>query len=169
MPRLGRRCTTPEGPLALPGVYTVKLTVDGKSYTQTVTVRNDPRSPATLADLQAQHDLQMKLYNGAKETWDGYLQVDAMRKAVANVTASNPPAEVATAAAAFDAALARVGGVPGIVDNTRGNAFQKGLPPTFALLNGKEGGENVLFSTNGQLRTNDSGDRHPPSRCFAAG
>ena len=41
----------PEGPLALPGVYTVKLTVDGKSYTQTVTVRNDPRSPATLADL----------------------------------------------------------------------------------------------------------------------
>jgi hypothetical protein len=36
---------SPEGPLALPGIYTVKLTVEGKSYTQTVTVKNDPRSP----------------------------------------------------------------------------------------------------------------------------
>jgi photosystem II stability/assembly factor-like uncharacterized protein len=151
----------PEGPLALPGVYTVKLTVDGKAYTQTVTVRNDPRSPATFADLQAQHDLQMKLYNGAREAWDGWLQVDAMRKAVAAVTRSNPAADVAAAAAAFDAKLAQVGGVAGIVDNTRGNAFDRTLPPSFAVINGKEGGENVLFSMNGQLRTNDSGDMMP--------
>src|SRR5207302_1342250 len=42
----------PEGPLALPGVYTVKLTVDGTPYTQTVTVKNDPRSPASAADVR---------------------------------------------------------------------------------------------------------------------
>src|SRR5437870_221163 len=35
--------TAPEGPLALPGVYTVRLTVDGTHYTQTMTVRADPR------------------------------------------------------------------------------------------------------------------------------
>jgi hypothetical protein len=151
----------PEGPLALPGVYTVKLTVDGKSYTQTVTVKNDPRSPATLADLQAQHALQMKLYSGARESWDAYLQVAAMRKAVANVVHSNPSGEVATAAAKFDATLAQLGGAPGIVDNTRGNAFPKGAAANFAAINGKEGGENVLFSMNGQLRTNDSGDNPP--------
>jgi photosystem II stability/assembly factor-like uncharacterized protein len=58
---------SPEGPLALPGVYTLKLTVNGKSYTQTLTVKNDPRSPATAADLRAQHELQMNLYNYAKE------------------------------------------------------------------------------------------------------
>ncbi|MGH7584104.1 MAG: hypothetical protein ACREL5_12845, partial [Gemmatimonadales bacterium] len=151
----------PEGPLALPGVYTVRLMVDGRSYSQTVTVRNDPRSPATMADLQAQHALQMKLYDGARESWDGYLQVAAMRKAVADVARNNPPAEVATAAAAFDARLASVGGAPGIVDNTRGNAFPRGAAPNFAALTGKEGGENVLFSMNGQLRTNDSGDNAP--------
>ena len=150
-----------EGPLALPGVYTVKLTVSGKSYTQTVTVRNDPRSPATLADLQAQHDLQMKLYNGTKQAWDGWLQVAAMRKAVADVTRGNPPADVGTAAATFDAALARVGGIPGIIDNTRGNAFTGKLTPNFAAINGREGGEGVLFSMNGQLRTNDFGDMAP--------
>ena len=63
---------SPEGPLALPGVYTLKLTVDGKSYTQTVTLKNDPRSPATAADLAAQHELMMKLYDGSKEAWEGY-------------------------------------------------------------------------------------------------
>ncbi len=151
----------PEGPLALPGVYTVKLTVDGRSYTQTVTVRNDPRSPATLADLRAQHDLQMKLYNGAREAWDGWLQVDAMRKAVADVRAAIRPPKSPRLRPRFDAALARVGGVPGIVDNTRGNAFREPLPPNFAAINGREGGEGVLFSMNGQLRTNDFGDMAP--------
>ena len=43
----GETPASPEGPLALPGTYTLKLTVDGKSYSQTVTVKNDPRSPAT--------------------------------------------------------------------------------------------------------------------------
>jgi photosystem II stability/assembly factor-like uncharacterized protein len=56
-----------EGPLALPGVYTVRLTAGGTSYTQKVTVKNDPRSTATPADLKVQHDLQMQLYGGIKE------------------------------------------------------------------------------------------------------
>ncbi len=34
------------GTLALPGAYTVKLTVDGKVYTQPLTVRRDPRTVA---------------------------------------------------------------------------------------------------------------------------
>jgi hypothetical protein len=33
----------PHGPLALPGTYTVKLLVDGATYTQTLVVHNDPR------------------------------------------------------------------------------------------------------------------------------
>src|ERR1019366_8698248 len=94
---------SPEGPLALPGVYTVKLTVDGKSYTQTVTVKNDPRSPATAADLRAQHELLMKAYDGAKEARAGYDQVTAVRGAVATIAKSSSPADVATAATAFDA------------------------------------------------------------------
>jgi len=56
-----------EGPLALPGVYSVRLTVSGTSYTQKVTVKNDPRSTATPADLKAQHDLQMLLYGGIRD------------------------------------------------------------------------------------------------------
>ena len=33
----------PEGPLALPGLYKVRLTVNGKSYTQALTLKMDPR------------------------------------------------------------------------------------------------------------------------------
>ncbi len=157
----GETVYMPEGPIALPGVYTVRLTVDGKSYRQTVTVKNDPRSPATLADLQAQHDLQMKLYNGAWEAWDGWTQVDAMRKSVANVARSNPSAEVATAATAFDAVLASVGGVPGITTAARGGGRGGRVAANFSAINGNEGGEGVKFSMNGQLRTNDAGDMAP--------
>jgi hypothetical protein len=104
---------SPEGPLALPGTYTVKLTVDGKSYTQPLVVTNDPRSPAPGADLRAQHDLQMKLHAGIKVAWDGYQQVAAMRAAVAALSRSEPEAEVTAAASAFDAKLAAIGGTAG--------------------------------------------------------
>ena len=103
----------PQGPLALPGVYTVKLTVDGKSYTQTVTVKNDPRSPAAPGDLAAQHELQMRFYDGAKEALDGFDQVAAMRTAVTRITGGSPPADVAAAATAFDAKLQLAGGSAG--------------------------------------------------------
>src|SRR5262249_38107015 len=34
----------PHGPQVPPGTYTLKLTADGKTYTQTVVVHNDPRA-----------------------------------------------------------------------------------------------------------------------------
>ena len=45
---------TLSGPMVKPGNYAVRLTVDGKSYTQSFVVVNDPRSTAAPADLQAQ-------------------------------------------------------------------------------------------------------------------
>ncbi|MFN2514937.1 MAG: hypothetical protein ABR556_01880 [Pyrinomonadaceae bacterium] len=51
----------PRGPHVLPGNYTVKLTVGDKSYEASVEVRLDPTINVSLADLQAQLDLQVKL------------------------------------------------------------------------------------------------------------
>ncbi|HTR21411.1 MAG TPA: hypothetical protein VMH88_11215 [Gemmatimonadales bacterium] len=156
---------TPEGPLALPGVYTVRLTVDGQSYTETVTVRNDPRSPATVGDLKAQHELQMKLYAGAQISWDGWHQVAAVRDAVAQIKAKNPPAEVATAVVRLDSVLAQVQGDP----TPQPNYGVWAGPPNFAVLNGTEPGESVpLLSMNGQLRTTDYGDMAPSAQMLKA-
>lgn len=51
----------PEGPQALPGSYQVRLTVDGKSYSQPFTLAMDPRVKATADDLQKQFALETKL------------------------------------------------------------------------------------------------------------
>lgn len=50
-----------DGPAALPGRYTVRLTVDGKSVETPVEVRIDPLVKAAEADLRAQHDLAARL------------------------------------------------------------------------------------------------------------
>ncbi len=42
------------GPLVLPGIYRIKLTVDGKTLTEPLRVTMDPRSHATSAELAAQ-------------------------------------------------------------------------------------------------------------------
>lgn len=51
----------PHGPLAMPGAYTVKLTVNGQSYSQPLRIAADPRVPATPADYAAQFVLAEKI------------------------------------------------------------------------------------------------------------
>src|SRR5205814_2181372 len=86
--------------LVPPGVYTLKLSVGDKAYTQALTVVNDPRSPARGPDLRAQYDLQTKLIAGMRAAWDGYHQVAALRAAVAADTAATLPAAVVAACTA---------------------------------------------------------------------
>ena len=45
---------TLSGPMVKPGTYSVRLTVDGKSYTQPFVVVNDPRSTTMPAEISAQ-------------------------------------------------------------------------------------------------------------------
>jgi hypothetical protein len=52
----------PTGPWAMPGQYTVVLTVNGKSYSQPLTIKMDPRVKTPLAGLQQQFKLSNDLY-----------------------------------------------------------------------------------------------------------
>ena len=54
----------PQGPAVMPGIYMVKLTVDGKSFNQKLNVRIDPRVTTPLAGLQKQFTLSMLAYDG---------------------------------------------------------------------------------------------------------
>ena len=51
----------PAGPQALPGSYQVRLTVDGKTYTQPFKLTMDPRVKTTPQDLEKQFSLGLKL------------------------------------------------------------------------------------------------------------
>jgi photosystem II stability/assembly factor-like uncharacterized protein len=51
----------PRGPLVPPGKYEVRVTVDGKSFTQPLMVKLDPRLKVSAADLQKQFELEMEI------------------------------------------------------------------------------------------------------------
>lgn len=58
----------PRGPLAVPGTYTVKLTVGGHSQSQPLEIVNDPRvKGVTQADLQKQFDLLLQIRDANAE------------------------------------------------------------------------------------------------------
>jgi hypothetical protein len=61
---------TPHGPWAYPGQYTVKLTVDGKSVTQPLSVKMDPRVKTPALGLLQQHTLSMALYAAMNKAAD---------------------------------------------------------------------------------------------------
>ncbi len=57
----GRTPRLPQGPLALPGVYTVTMTVAGNRYTAPLRVKPDPRVKISAADLQKQFTMEREL------------------------------------------------------------------------------------------------------------
>ncbi len=76
----------PEGPTVMPGNYTLKLTVNGKTYTQTLKVRMDPRVLTPMAGLQQQFTLSIQAYEGVKQT---YTMLDEVKKLQAKLKAAN--------------------------------------------------------------------------------
>jgi hypothetical protein len=150
----GQTPVSPQGPVALPGVYTLRLTADGHRYTQTVTVRPDPRSPATPVALAAQHTLQMNIMQGLRASYAGHQAAlalrDALHGAVPAGTQGPELAEVASRAAAFAAQLDTVAGLDA------GGRFRgrggRAAAPSFIGING------ALAS---QLTTQEQGDMAP--------
>ena len=69
----------PLGAWALPGSYTVKLTVEGKQFTQPLTVKMDPRIKTPPAELQAQASLQAGAVAGMNQSYDALTQVQSVR------------------------------------------------------------------------------------------
>ena len=76
---------SPRGPRVIPGTYQVRLTVDGKSYSQTLNVSMDPRSAATLAELQHQFDLGRQIYAESIRTRQALAEVQSVQKQLSDV------------------------------------------------------------------------------------
>jgi len=110
----GETTPGPHGPQVIPGVYTLKLTVDGQVYTRKVTVMNDPRvgqSPTLMAALRVQNQLTMLAYHGMQQSFAGQEEVAAVRSQLAELTHANLPPDVAAQAKTLDESLVKIGGV----------------------------------------------------------
>ena len=72
----------PQGPLVVPGNYTLELHAAGRILRQPLTIELDPRVHASQADLEEQLDLAQQITRGMKTSHDAYLQVAALRQAL---------------------------------------------------------------------------------------
>jgi photosystem II stability/assembly factor-like uncharacterized protein len=104
----------PHGPQVIPGIYTLKLTVDGQVYTRKVTVVNDPRvgqSPALMAALRRQYHLTLLSYHGMEKSFEGHAEVDGVRTQLDKLMHGTLPPDVAAQAKTLDKTLTKIGGV----------------------------------------------------------
>ena len=73
----GQTPREPRGPLALPGTYTVRLSVDGQTRTAPLVIRLDPRLKTSAAALARQHALALRLADAIQKDRDA---LDAISK-----------------------------------------------------------------------------------------
>jgi photosystem II stability/assembly factor-like uncharacterized protein len=68
------------GPLVAPGTYTARLEVEGKEYSRTITVRKDPNSAGTDADVAASTKLSLAIYEDTNATARMINQIEWSRR-----------------------------------------------------------------------------------------
>jgi photosystem II stability/assembly factor-like uncharacterized protein len=74
-------------PMAAPGKYQARLTVDGKTLTEPVTILIDPRSAGTVSDIEASVKLQLRIQDDVDKVSDMVNRIEWMRKQMADVEA----------------------------------------------------------------------------------
>lgn len=101
------------GPLAQPGQYSLRLTVDGKSYTQPLEVKLDPRVKAMPAELQQQFAASQQAMTGGVAAAKALAQASEIAKQLKEAqtkAAGNKP--LADALAQFNQRLTAIIGPP---------------------------------------------------------
>jgi photosystem II stability/assembly factor-like uncharacterized protein len=68
------------GPMVVPGKYTVRLTVDGQSFTQPLEIVKDPATTASQADLEASVRLMLRIRDDISACSDMVNPMEWMRK-----------------------------------------------------------------------------------------
>ncbi len=98
------------GPLALPGKYQVRLTVEGKSLTAPMELKLDPRLNVPQGDLQKQFDLAIQIRDQLSRVYDTVNQIQDVRSQLNGLKGRLPDdaKPVVTAAADLDQKLLSV-------------------------------------------------------------
>jgi photosystem II stability/assembly factor-like uncharacterized protein len=110
----------PRGPLALPGRYTVRLTVDGQAAEKPLTVTMDPRVKVTDAALAERLAFEQQVGATMGESYDALQSVRALRKDLearrtkASGAAADALREADAAAKKVESGEARGGGLGGV-------------------------------------------------------
>ncbi|HTU42236.1 MAG TPA: hypothetical protein VMF10_11025 [Candidatus Aquilonibacter sp.] len=75
---------SPRGPKVVPGIYSVRLSVEGKSLTQPLTVVMDPRCPATPEILHRQMQIGQQIFAETLEARRALAEIASVQKQLAD-------------------------------------------------------------------------------------
>ena len=81
----------PLGAAVVPGVYTVRLTADGKRYSQPLTIRMDPRVKTSQKDLTSQFALETSISDALHRDFVALTEVRKLRARLKNLKQSGGP------------------------------------------------------------------------------
>jgi len=142
---------TPSGPKTVPGIYQVRLTVDGKTQNQTLNIVMDPRSPATAETLAQQLQLGRKIFGETIEARRALAEIASVQKQLAD-TQQKSKAQSAPLKSVLAEAQSAIGKILMDKDHAAGDA--PGLQSAYANL-------------ASALRVVAGGDRAVPSQALA--
>jgi photosystem II stability/assembly factor-like uncharacterized protein len=103
----------PMGLLAAPGKYTVRLTVDGQSYTQPLTLKMDPRVQTPSEKLAQQFTLAMECYEDAHQAHQAVHEIQKLRGQLKKLQERKEPGPLTEAVTALDREAAGLEGEAG--------------------------------------------------------
>jgi hypothetical protein len=141
----------PSGPRVVPGIYQIRLMVDGQSQAQPLQIVMDPRSPATADVLAQQFQLGKQIFMETVETRRALADIGSVQKRLADVeqgVAAHDPQLDSTLKEAQSA-------LKKIVDGADGNPEQE------------PGLSNAYKDLASALRAVESGDRATPAQAVA--
>jgi photosystem II stability/assembly factor-like uncharacterized protein len=114
-------------PWAAPGTYTIELTVEGKTYSQPIVVRQDPRVKTPALEMQKVYALTSALYFGAADAQAAASTLGAMRNQLTAMS-SRVQGATAQAIAEFEKKAAALEGTRPAGGGGRGGRDGRGAP-----------------------------------------
>jgi photosystem II stability/assembly factor-like uncharacterized protein len=96
------------GPLIVPGKYTLKLTYDGKTETQTLDVLADPRVKTTQEQYLSQLELELQIRDKLNKTHEAIINIRSIRRQIDDLSARVENKAVSEKAKALNAELTAV-------------------------------------------------------------
>ena len=118
----------PRGPWVVPGTYTVRLTVNGRTYTQPLTVRIDPRVKTPASTLARQFALSKGVYDDIGRTRGALDSLRALRSSLRALRQQSSGA----VAAALDSLDREAGALEGAAGGFGGGGGGGSGPATLA-------------------------------------
>jgi photosystem II stability/assembly factor-like uncharacterized protein len=123
----------PLGPSALPGLYTVRLTAEGKTLTAPLNVVMDPRVLTPAAGLRQQHEIESRLVSMIDESFEARAELGGLEHQLETLS-KQASGSVADAVGAFRKKLSALAG-------SRGGFFAPPSPEvTLSRVAGEIGG-----------------------------